>query len=180
MYESLLQDVRAWVMLATSLPSEKVIPADDEGTRPALPYVTVNLTTYDIAVGSDETLYEVDDDDELRARAMGDRRTTVALNAYGRQGADLLALCGLSLSQPVVVRLLDEKKIGLQPLTGTQDISQLVDAVREKRFTRDFELTYGLELAQDEPEDALDTFGLSAELDADPDFTDPITVTVEA
>jgi hypothetical protein len=179
MYESLLQDVRAWVLLATSLPPDRVVPVDAAGTRRALPYITVGLTTYDIEVGTDETLYEVDDQDELRARVSGDRRATVTLNAYGARGADLLGLCGLSLSMPIVQQFLEQKYIGLLPLTGTQDITQLVDTTREKRFFRDFELTYGIEHLQSEPVPAMDEFTMNTELDSDPDFNDPLTVTVE-
>lgn len=179
MNESIIQDVRAWVLLATSLPAGKVIPVDDPGARPALPYLTVSLVTSDVEVGTDEELYELDDAGALRARVIGDRRATLSLNAYGLQGAELLALCHLSLSQPIVQRFLLAKKLGIQAMTGTQDISALVDTRREKRFIKDFEINYAIELNQVEFELALGQFSMGIELDGDPEFTEPLTVTVE-
>ncbi|MFU8806539.1 MAG: LIC_12616 family protein [Bradymonadaceae bacterium] len=177
-HEAFLQDIRAWVMLASSIPSTHVIPSDDTGVRPSLPYVTVGLTTYDVEVGTDEEIYE-DDDGDLMVKAIGDRRATLSINAYGGQGADILALCHLSLSQPVVQRFLLEKSLGIQAMGGTQDLSALVDTRREKRFLKEFEITYAVELGQAEPETHFEELGMGIDLDSDPDFNDPINVTVE-
>lgn len=145
MYEDLMQAIRRWVMLSTSLPGERVIPADDPGTRPPMPYITVGFTTYDLELGTDEQRLSVSEDDELQVEVYGERQTSVSLNAYGRQGADLLALCHTSLSQPLAQRLLDKECVTLRAATATQDISALVDERIEKRFVKDFFATYAIQ-----------------------------------
>jgi hypothetical protein len=51
--EELLQAIRGWLMAGTSLTDLQVIPADDKGPRPALPYVTVKVLAADIPIGRD-------------------------------------------------------------------------------------------------------------------------------
>ncbi len=60
--EALLQGVRNWLKLAAVLPDARVRVSEDETPRPALPYLTVKVTSHDIVVGEDEeraTLGEV-------------------------------------------------------------------------------------------------------------------------
>lgn len=177
-YESLLQAVRNWVLLATSLSALRVIPTDDHGTRPELPYITVSLTTFDLELGHDEQVLSVDGG-ELVEQIRGDRRASVSLNAYGKRGADLLALCHVSLSQTVIKQHLHDARITLTSAGQTQDISSLVDTSIEKRFVKDFYLDYAFETAATEI-DSLETFALDVELDDNHEFNHPITVNLEA
>lgn len=147
LHETLLQAVMDWVELATSLPAGRVRPRDDASLRPPLPYITVSLTVGDIEVGTDETRYFVKDD-ALRAAVSGERRATITLNAYGRRGADLLALCQASLAMPAVQRFLNTRNITIRRNGSTQDISQLVDTEIEARFVRDFDLEYRVQITQ--------------------------------
>lgn len=57
--ENILQACREWLKAsakAGGLTDSQVIPADDDGPRPPLPYLTVKLTTIDVSVGVDEDL----------------------------------------------------------------------------------------------------------------------------
>lgn len=57
--ETILQACRAWLKAgakAGGLTDDQVIPADDDGPRPPIPYLTVKLTTLDLPVGVDEEL----------------------------------------------------------------------------------------------------------------------------
>lgn len=177
-HESLLQKVRDWVALATSLPDGRIIPDDDPGARAPLPYLTVGLSTIDIEEGTDETVY-FEDDDELRAGVVADRRGTITINAFGRRGADLLALCHASLYQPMVKRFLEDRNIAIENSGGTQDVSQLVDGEREKRFVHDFDITYRFRVDQVEPEPHVETAEVEVETDADPEFSNPLEIDVE-
>ena len=177
-HESLLQAVRSWVLLATSLPAGQVIPTDDHGTRPPLPYITVTLTTFDLEQGTDEQVLSVDDDALVEA-VRGHRRATISLNAYGKRGADLLALCHASLSQTVVKQHLHDARITLTSAGQTQDISSLVDTAIEKRFVKDFYLDYAFETdAKTVPH--LETFALEVGADDNPEFTNSLTIHLEA
>lgn len=177
-HESLLQAARAWVLLATSLPTGQVIPTDDEGTRPPLPYITVALSMFDLEQGHDEQVLSVEAG-KLKEAIRGDRRATLTLNAYGKRGADLLALCHVSLRQRVVQDHLDKARITLTPVGQTQDISHLVDTAIEKRFVKDFYLDYAfISVAQAVP--YLETFELEAEADDNVEFTNSFTVNLEA
>jgi hypothetical protein len=51
--EQILQAIRAWLMAVTALTDAQVIPSDDKGPRPALPYVTVKVLAADIPIGRD-------------------------------------------------------------------------------------------------------------------------------
>lgn len=177
MRETILQAVRSWVLLATSLPAIKVIPADDYGTRPALPYITVTLTAFDLPVGHDEQLLTTLAG-KLRERVRGDRRAVVSLNAYGKAGADLLALCNASLAKTSVQGKLGEAKITLMPAGPSLDLSSLVDTRIEKRFVKDFEVVYAFETSQ-ETIPHVETISLAVEIDADPDFGNPFLLTLE-
>lgn len=177
-HESLLQAARAWVLLSTSLPAGQVIPAGDPGTRPPLPYITVALSTFDLEQGHDEQVLSVEAG-KLKEAIRGDRRATLTLNAYGKRGADLLALCHVSLRQRVVQDHLDRARITLTPVGQTQDISHLVDTAIEKRFVKDFYLDYAFETGAVEIA-SLETFELEVEADDNPEFTNPITIHLEA
>lgn len=55
--ETVLQALRSWLKLtgtAAGLDDEQVIPADDQGLRSGLPYLTVKLIASDVPVGEDE------------------------------------------------------------------------------------------------------------------------------
>lgn len=168
LHEALLQAVMDWVELATSLPLGKVRPLNDPAPRPALPYITVNLTVADIEVGTDETRWR-DDAGELRASVEGERRATVSLQAYGRKGADLLALCQASLYQPATQRFLSARNITVRRNGGTQNISQLVDTEIEARFVRDFDVEYRLRIDQADPEAHVERVQADVELEGTPD-----------
>lgn len=177
MNETILQAVRGWVQLATGLPSDRVIPADDAGVRPGLPYITVNLTTAGIGVGEDEEQFS-GASGSLVSRVVGQRRATVTLNAYGRAGADLLEACQLTLRTPAVRAHLDAQRITVEDAGATMDVSELVDTRREKRFVKEFFLAYAV-AAPGEAIPHMERFAGEFELDADPDPTDPLIVHVE-
>lgn len=162
--ESLLQDIMDWVELVTSLPHGRVIPVDDGGTRPALPYIDVKLMGLDNEIGSDETVYGVNSQDDLVAAVEGDREGTLTLNAYGRKGAELLAQCTASLRFPIVKRFMRDRKLAIRSAGATQDLSQLVADEREKRYAHDYFVGYSIRREQAEPEPHVENVEADIEL----------------
>lgn len=62
--EQVLQSCRDWLKAAATsagLTDAQVIPADDDGPRPPLPFLTVKLTASDIEVGEDEPVVALAD-----------------------------------------------------------------------------------------------------------------------
>lgn len=72
--EYVIQACREWLKLAgatTALTDAQVIPADDKGPRPPLPYLTVKLTASDVAVGEDEPVTWLGDQLTVATAAAG-------------------------------------------------------------------------------------------------------------
>ena len=165
-----------WIMAATGLPRARVRPADDGGTRPDLPYITMRILIQQVPDGEPELIFGLDDGDvteQVRAPYTG----TLQLDAYGRGGDSLLSLCTLALHTTAVRRALDDGSLTLYAMGGVNDLSALVDDEIEKRFQRDFYMAYAVEYTAPIIDDAapgMATFeydGLTGD--------QPTTVTVE-
>lgn len=73
--ELILQGARAWLKATGSrggLTDAQVIPADDKGPRPSMPYLTLKLTASDIQVGEDELVNFLGDLLTITGGAEGD------------------------------------------------------------------------------------------------------------
>ena len=152
--DQILIAVRAWLKEATDLPADQIVPADDSGTRPDLPYITVQIVSSDIPAGWDERVWSVNDiTGDLDQNIIGRRRGSVQIDGYGRGAYDQLSQAGLSLRLTPIRRLLRNRKLSVRKEGGIQDVSQLVDDEIEKRFTRDFAISYAVTYA-DAIEDA--------------------------
>lgn len=146
----LYRAVRAWLKAAVSpaLTDDQVIPADDKGTRPPLPYMTVKLTTLHQRQGEDEVGVEVVDAGEPGERVdltvTGARRAVLQVRGFGEEPGDWLAAAELALSDPQVLMGLAALNVGVRSLGGLIDLAQLIDTKIEARWSQDFELTYQL------------------------------------
>lgn len=146
----LYRAVRGWLMAAVSpaLTNDQVIPADDKGTRPDLPYMTIKLTTLHQRVGEDEQGVEVVDEGEPGERVeltvTGARRAVLQVRGFGEEPGDWLAAAELALSDPQVLMGLAALNVGVRSLGGLIDLAQLIDTKIEARWSQDFEITYQL------------------------------------
>lgn len=52
-FEPIIQGLREWLYRTTKIDRERIIPADDAGVRPKLPYFTVDIATLDNPGGTD-------------------------------------------------------------------------------------------------------------------------------
>lgn len=148
--DQILIGVRGWIKLGAGVANDRVVPADDSGTRPDLPYLTVRLFVQDIPTQWDEPTRSVNQTSgDLDENVVGHRRGTVQIDGYGRGADDLISLASLSLTETRVKQYLAEQKLTVQPAGGINDLSTLVDDEIEKRFTKDFTILYAVTRSDD-------------------------------
>ena len=145
--------VRGWLKAASALTDLQVIPADDKGPRPALPYLTVKLTTLHQRMGEDERGVEIEDeggpDERVLLTVSGARRGVLQLRGFGDAPGDWLAEAELALSDPQVLMDLGELGVSVRSLGGIIDVAALLDTKIEARWSQDYELTYMLRSARE-------------------------------
>lgn len=142
--ETILQAVRSWFKTALGITDSQIIPADDKGPRPALPYLTVKVITADIPVGTDETIRELNPATDVpTVRGRGHRSGTVSVQGFGADSAGWMEVAALRLRYDSIQRLLSDAGIAvINRGGGVSDISALVDTEIEARYVRDFEISY--------------------------------------
>lgn len=89
--ESILQGVRAWLIAAAGLTTAQVIPGDDKGPRPPLPYLVVTVLTDDAPTGQDTRQSVEGDTVTVDGGAEGDTYAVTVLGVevnYTRQDGD--------------------------------------------------------------------------------------------
>lgn len=143
----LLQEVRLLFQRlvqpsGTALTDDQVIPADDDGPRPDLPYLTVR-TEGGVQIGEAEVLPDASGGD-WRARTRAWYRAPCSVNAYGAEAADWLAEFAIELQLPATVEYTEERSITVRPVGAMRNLSALLDTGFEPRYQQDFALDYGL------------------------------------
>lgn len=171
LHEHIIQGTRRWLKLACSITDEQVVVGDTDQVRPDKPYLTVKLIVEDTPVGQDEQLQKEDNDGVQRHVMRGARRATASVQGFGVETADWLTLAYISLENPLVRAQLDEDELSIRSMTGTNDISEKIGTEFEKRFSRDFEILYGIETTEG-PE-----VNEAQKLDLKGDFEDPANPT---
>ena len=159
--DQILIAVRAWLKEAADLDGDQIVPADDSGTRPGLPYITVQIVSSDIPASWDEKIQKINEvTGDINENIIGRRRGSVQIDGYGRGAYGQLSQAGLSLRLTPIRRLLRDRKLSVRKEGGIQDVSQLVDDEIEKRFTRDFAISYAVTYAEaiEDAAPALDEF----------------------
>lgn len=137
--------VRAWLVLAGVLggipnADRAVIFADEDGTRPAQPYLVVKLTVPSTTVGDDESWADAAATPQHHVR--GNRFATVSVHAYGATAYDWLDRAGLRLRAPTVKAANTTAGIAVQAIGGIRDLSALRDQATERRWHQDFRVDY--------------------------------------
>lgn len=140
----ILQAVRGWLKNAASLTDAQVIPADDRGPRPPLPYLTVKVLVADLQVGEDETRYGLDDDDDPTVTVHGTRRGTLSIQGFGAASEEWLVTARLALRLPATQAVLNAAGLTIVPMGAPRDISALLDTGIASRVVWDLEILYGV------------------------------------
>lgn len=137
-FEKALQDA---VVLASGLADGKVIWARQDGTRPAAPYVTLDLTSFSV-IGIDGTRHdydaEADPGAEITLKHGGMREFGLAVVVFygtlGAAGAMALAeTIRTSLSKVSVREVLDAANVSIFDFGRVLNLTQVVNTVYEGR-----------------------------------------------
>lgn len=174
--DQILIAVRGWLIEALDLPADQIVPTDDSGTRPPLPYLTVQILTSDIPSAWDEKIRTVNEiSGDLDENIIGRRTGSIQLDGYGRASYDHMTKAALSLRLTPIRSLLRASRLTVRAEGGINDISTLVDDEIEKRFQRDFALSYAVTFAEviEDATPSLDEFAGDFEF-GDHEFTDQI------
>lgn len=131
--ERILQAVRSWLASSAkagaTLTDAQVIPADNKGARPPLPYLTVKVLVHDLPVGTDEDLHDSADSLTVATaadgtvysftlggatiaytRVAGDTNTSIAAELANRARADRLTV-GVAAAATVYSFLVDGQTV---------------------------------------------------------------------
>jgi len=148
--ESRLQGLRDWVVTVTQLADDQVVVSPFDGTRPSLPYATLQTVGPSIAPVHDEVHTDLDDDladGDGAERVRGHRKTTYDLNVYGLTLGvdDLIEAVRHSMQSPSLREQMCA--IGLQILDvgNPRDLSELVDTRHERRLQCEITVGYALQ-----------------------------------
>lgn len=140
--ERILQAFRQALAACLGIDLDKVIPANDRGARPALPYITVHVTVPGAVVGTDADVLGVDDEGAPIVRTVGIRRASVSVQGFGRQAGDWLETFVLELERAPAAAVWREHQLTVDPIGQPADISQLVSTGIEARWLVEFEVQY--------------------------------------
>ena len=167
--DQILIAAREWLIEATDLPSDQVIPADDSGTRPELPYITVQILTSDIPDAWEEQILSVDEvTGDLLQNIIGYRTGSLQIDGYGRGAYEQIVDARLGLKLTHIRRGIRDAGLAIRPEGGINDLSTLVDDEIEKRFSADFAIAYAVTFAE-----AIEGAAVPAEtFEGDWDFSD--------
>ncbi len=135
-YSDVEKAVYNWVSDNVSVP---VIFFDENGVRPNLPYVTINITSYNM-IGQ-RYLESPDNNGDRNIKYTED--FTVAINSFGRGSQDELQKLKDSLQKEIVLQSLKDACIAVRNESTITDISVLVDSTIEKRFFYEIFLSFG-------------------------------------
>ena len=144
--DQILQGVRAWFKAALNLTNAQIIPADDKGPRPPLPYLTVRVSAGDTPTSVDEHRHADDGAGGVQWRTRGERSAVVDVQGYDIAGATTTAGwiedAALRITRPDVAAVLDAAGLSVVDRGSTVDVSALLDSQIERRHLRTFELGY--------------------------------------
>lgn len=170
MIETVLQALRAWVVTATGLPSERVIPADDVGPRPAAPYVVIAVRTV-ATVGTPEHREHA-----TGRRWVAVRAATVEVTAIGVGGDAYPDLLEAALEVGTVQAALTVAGVTVGAPGPARLVSLPVDTAIEPRWLQEWAITWGA-TASPVAGVAFDTASIAMTYDGPevPDLTDTIT-----
>lgn len=142
--ERILQAFRQALVDTLEIDPGKVIPANDHGPRPMLPYITVNVTVPGAVVGTDADVLGVDDNGSPIVRTVGARRASVSVQGFGREAGQWLEDFVLGLWRAKAAAAWNALGMAVHPIGQPSDMSRLVDTRIEARWLVEFEVQYRL------------------------------------
>lgn len=160
-----------------TLTDYQIIPADDDGTRPPKPYLTIDAVTIDIPQGLDEIMGDESAGGLPSTYQRGQRAALVSVGAFGDDAGDwLVDLCAM-LRQPSAIALMDTHKLTVMPVGGIRSITIPVGDRMERRMVQDFDCLYSITSDEETAVGPLQTVGIHVEDEAGT-YSQDITVTM--
>lgn len=138
--------------------ADLAIPASrgpSKGLRPTPPFLMIRVDIFGQSIGTDETIYRQSGSYANRYRE-GQRRGLVNIQGFGFEAADWLERLAMNIDKaPDPLSIVNTGEI--------VDISEIEGTTFQARFSRDFNVSYGL---VDGPETAVEAEAVDADLDA--------------
>lgn len=161
--------IRNWLVMSgaqggITTPAAKVVFADQDAPRPAMPYLLIRLNAYDVMVGEDQ--HFVTDDTIPLWVPQGQRTGSVSINAFGATAEAWLERAKLMLHAPSVLAASITDGITIRPVGGMNNLSYLLDDHTQVRFQHDFAVDYQRDASATEVEAVIEL----AEVDMEDTF----------
>jgi len=141
--EAMLQTVRGMFKAATGLADAKVRVSHDDGPRPALPYVTVEVLTFGTMQGfTDELLDTLDGGGGPLQTPRGSREATIQVTGVGLGADDYLQTFRSKLVTPAQITLAVAGGLAIDLMGTMVNIPALRDTGFMPKVTQDFLVQY--------------------------------------
>lgn len=118
-----------------SLVENHIIWADQNGTQPKPPYITLKIVSGPTEVGITDDLDF--DESDLKFKIDGLRTMTVSIQAFGSESLQILARLQSSLQFPEVHEYFRSKGLSAYDNTGITDVTTALETIFEQRNTMD-------------------------------------------
>jgi len=133
-YSDVYAQAHGWIVGVTGYSTAEVIPSDDTGPRPALPYITIGVLTYDTPIYLTDDVVLNFQDGALQESQRGARRATLSIQGYGKASAPALEALARTLQLSSTAALLT-----------TMDVESISAVSRVPvPMTSDLEVRYGV------------------------------------
>lgn len=159
-----------------SVPAGSVIPARSKATRPALPYLTVDVRA-PIRVGLDSDVNDSSGANPTR-RQTGIRERVISIQGYGTGSESWLTAAEQATRRDDVQRAFDDGGLVVQVEGSPRRIDALVDTAFEDRWSFELRARYRLtSVAEDLIEVRTVVVDTTLNADPSPDITQTTTIT---
>ena len=148
-YDEILDAVHDYLVGATAAPAAKIRRADDSGTRPSPPYLTVKVLTAGHVAASDEAVV---DDGGIKARHTSIEHATVSVQGYGTDTFLWLTQAKNRMGLDRYLRVAMDQGVTLRSPGVIEDLTAFVDTQHERRWLLEFEAAYAVVLDEEEPD----------------------------
>lgn len=173
--EYLIQAVREVAIALLTLTDAQVIPSDDAGPRPALPYLTVEVQSGGRILGH-ETVHGTSGANAT-ARQRAWRVTTATVRGFGRDAEEWLELLTLRLGGQAALTATTAQGVTLSPAGPVLGVSVTRETTREEQSVLELDVTYQVTDATAETAGELQTVQVAATLDRYSGDPSPIETT---
>lgn len=128
----------------TPLTNAQVIPEQDGGPRPPLPYLTVRVNDAGTQIGEADLVSDTDGSGNARTRARTWHRALCSVNGYGDEAGDWIRELVIKLQMPNTVAYTQGRNLTVRPVGPPRNLGAMIDTGFEPRWQQDLELDFGL------------------------------------